>query len=65
MMKKAEKLLQPSVLQMRMKPAWDDAMPLFEKAAQYYQVLFPPFSCFMPPAWVQNEWKHNPNSPQL
>lgn len=40
LMKKAEKLLQPSVLQMRMKPAWDDAMPLFEKAAQYYKVCF-------------------------
>lgn len=38
MMKKAEKLLQPSMLQMRMKPAWDDAWPLFEQAASYYKV---------------------------
>lgn len=37
-MRKAEKLLRPSVLSMRLKPAWDDAMPLFEKAALQFKV---------------------------
>lgn len=39
LMKKAEKLLRPSMLSMRLKPAWDDAMPLFEKAALQYKVI--------------------------
>lgn len=39
-MRKAEKLLRPSMLSMRLKPAWDDAMPLFEKAALQYKVSF-------------------------
>lgn len=38
LMKKAEKLLRPSMLSMRLKPAWDDAMPLFEKAALQFKV---------------------------
>jgi hypothetical protein len=44
LMKKAEKLLRPSVMAMRMKPDWDDAIPLFEKAAQQYKVLDDDFS---------------------
>lgn len=38
-MKKAEKLLRPSMMSMRLKPAWDDAMPLFEQAALQYKVI--------------------------
>lgn len=38
LMKQAEKCLRPSVLSMRFKPDWDEAYPLFEKAALQYQV---------------------------
>lgn len=38
LMKQAEKSLRPSVLSMRVKPDWDEAFPLFEKAALQYQV---------------------------
>ena len=38
LMKQAEKLLRPSIASFRMKPDWDQAFPLFEKAALQYQV---------------------------
>jgi hypothetical protein len=38
LMKQAEKCLRPSVLSMRLKPEWDEAMGLFEKAALQYKV---------------------------
>jgi hypothetical protein len=38
LMKSAEKSLQPSVMNMRLKPDWDEAFPLFEKAAVMYRV---------------------------
>jgi hypothetical protein len=38
LMKKAEKVLRPSIMSMRFKPAWDEAYPLFEKAALQYKV---------------------------
>ena len=38
LMKQAEKSLRPSVMSMRLKPDWDDALPLFEKAALQYRV---------------------------
>lgn len=37
-MKKANKLWQPSILDMRLKPDWEAAAPLFEKAAVAYKV---------------------------
>ena len=36
LVKKATKLLQPSVFAMRMKPDWDQATPLFEEAARIF-----------------------------
>jgi len=36
MVKKATKLLQPSMLALRMKPDWDAAAPLFEEAARIF-----------------------------
>ena len=38
LVKQAEKCLQPSVMNMRLKPDWDEAYPLFEKAAVQYRV---------------------------
>ena len=36
LVKKATKLLQPSVLALRMKPDWDQATPMFEEAARIF-----------------------------
>ncbi len=38
LLKQAEKLCMPSVLQLRLKPDWPAATPLFEKAAASYSV---------------------------
>ena len=38
LMKKANKLYAPSLLDMRLKPDWEGAAPLFEKAALSYKV---------------------------
>lgn len=40
LMKQAEKCLRPSVLAMRLKPEWDEALALFEKAALQYKACF-------------------------
>lgn len=40
LMKQAEKVLKPSLMSARFKPDWDEAYPLFEKAARQYQVLY-------------------------
>lgn len=37
-MKAAEALIQPSLLSLRFKADWDQATPLFEKAALNYRV---------------------------
>ena len=38
LMKQAEKCIRPAVMSMRFKPDWDEAYPLFEKAAVQYRV---------------------------
>jgi hypothetical protein len=38
LLKKANKLWQPSILDMRLKPDWEGAAPLFEKAALAFKV---------------------------
>lgn len=38
LMKKANKLYAPSLLDFRLKPDWEAACPLFEKAALAYKV---------------------------
>lgn len=38
LMKKANKLWQPSLLDLRLKPDWEAAAPLFEKAALAFKV---------------------------
>jgi hypothetical protein len=39
MMKKANKLIKPSLFDFRLKPDWEEAAPLFEKAALLYKVM--------------------------
>jgi hypothetical protein len=48
LMKEAEKALKPSVMSMRLKPKWDEAYPLFEKAAMQYKVRAPSKREFTP-----------------
>ena len=38
LMKKAKKLLGPSILDLRMRPDWEAASPFLEKAALLYKV---------------------------
>ena len=38
LLKKAERLTHPSILSFRIKPDWEAAAPVFEKAAKLYKV---------------------------